>query len=331
MNHTLVDGVMYNQTNLALQGAMGLRVCIVLLISLGIVSGNIVNIVVLYRVKQIPKVTKYIMMNMGASDLLVGTVACIPAIYPAITGTWPYGKVWCQIAGITHGISVTVSIWSVALISVDRYIAVSRPLEYHKYISTKRAVSIIAGFWFCAFITFFAPVASKPDWLYYQFQESEVLCGMYWETPVFCIVTAIYIPILSAIVLAVCSIRMTKAMKEAAIKRAMMVGHKSKSNSFDGKALKIIGLTAGSFFTCWGPYVILATVESFAAQPQLPPEVHFFFVWLANLNSCLNVVIYSTMNSHFKRQLRVLFGCKPTARVVASEATGSTHTQITNE
>ena len=303
-----------------------LRVCIVLLISLGIVSGNIVNIVVLNRVKQIPKVTKYIMLNMGASDLLVGTVVCTPAIYPAITGTWPYGKIWCQIAGITHGISCAVSIWSVALISVDRYIAVSKPLEYHRYISTKRAVSIIAGLWFCAFVTFLAPSASKSDWIYYQFQKSEVLCGLYWENPFFCIATAIYIPMLSAIVLVVCSILMTKAMKEAAIRRALMVGHRPKSNSFDGKAVKIIGLTAGSFFTCWGPYVVLVTVESFAAQPRLPPEVHFFFVWLANLNSCLDVVIYSTMNTHFKRQLRSLFGCKPTARV-ASEPTVSTHTR----
>jgi len=34
---------------------------------------------------------------------------------------WTYGDAWCQVSGITHGTSVTVSIWSISMIGIHRF------------------------------------------------------------------------------------------------------------------------------------------------------------------------------------------------------------------
>ena len=46
----------------------------------------------------------------------MGVVACAPAMYPDCTGVWPYQDVWCQISGIVHGTSVSISIWSISMV-----------------------------------------------------------------------------------------------------------------------------------------------------------------------------------------------------------------------
>ena len=62
-------------------------------------SGNILNLLVLRRTEQIPAISRRCLLDLSSADLLVGVVSCLPCIYPAVTGTWPYGPVWCQIAG----------------------------------------------------------------------------------------------------------------------------------------------------------------------------------------------------------------------------------------
>ena len=34
---------------------------------------------------------------------------------------WTYGDVWCQVSGVTHGMSITVSIWSISMIGLHRF------------------------------------------------------------------------------------------------------------------------------------------------------------------------------------------------------------------
>ena len=34
---------------------------------------------------------------------------------------WTYGDVWCQVSGVTHGMSITVSVWSISMIGLHRF------------------------------------------------------------------------------------------------------------------------------------------------------------------------------------------------------------------
>jgi len=39
-----------------------------------------------------PWATRLFLINLSSSDLLVGLVACAPAVLPAATGRWTYGE-----------------------------------------------------------------------------------------------------------------------------------------------------------------------------------------------------------------------------------------------
>ena len=92
------------------------RLLIVITVSVFIVISNILNICILTRKCHIPKISRMFLLNLSISDLCVGLFSCLPTIYSAVTEYWPYGPVWCQIAGIFHGSSCALSIWSISMV-----------------------------------------------------------------------------------------------------------------------------------------------------------------------------------------------------------------------
>ena len=97
------------------------QTCVIAVISSGIILSNIINLIVLVSASAaMPWATRLFLINLSSSDLLVGLIACAPAVLPTATHSWTYGDVWCQVSGIVHGTSVTVSIWSISMIGVHR-------------------------------------------------------------------------------------------------------------------------------------------------------------------------------------------------------------------
>jgi len=95
---------------------------VIAVISSGIILSNIINLIVLVSASAtMPWATRLFLINLSSSDLLVGLIACAPAVLPAATHSWTYGDIWCQVSGITHGMSITVSIWSISMIGLHRF------------------------------------------------------------------------------------------------------------------------------------------------------------------------------------------------------------------
>jgi len=72
------------------------------------------------------------------------------------------------------------------------------------------------------------------------------------------------------------------------------------------RTLKILTFTSVAFFTFWSPYVVVVLTESFVRSFKPPSAVEFAVMWLANTNSAVNVFIYSSTNTQFRRQCVLL-------------------------
>jgi len=71
---------------------------------------------------------------------------------------------------------------------------------------------VVAGLWTAALITFIAPLLTKPDYSYYRYSRNQKICGLHWEYPSFCVITGLYIPILSGAVLIFTGLRIRWAL-----------------------------------------------------------------------------------------------------------------------
>lgn len=206
------------------------------------------------------------------------------------------------------------------MVGIDRYIAACHPYKYQQSLLTRHSRWVIVLLWFLAFVTFLAPVFTKPDMTYYQYDDVTNMCGLRWEYPAFCAITGLYIPVLSGIVLVFTTLRINRALKRkvgnhSGSERSGSTGTNVNDNfrheptprdsnraTMNRKAVTIMVLTATSFFSCWGPYVIVVVTRSLSSCPlSLPAWVEFSFMWLANANSIINVFIYSGTNKAFRQ------------------------------
>ena len=290
----------------ALSAIYYVKVIVVSVVSVFIVLSNLLNIHILLRNSHVPKISRIFLLNLSTSDLSVGLISCIPTIYSSIIGYWPYGSVWCQIAGIFHGASCTISIWSISMVSIERYFAICKPVVYSYWRSTRKAYVVIACLWTLALVTFISPSMSKPDFLYYQYSTDENICGLHWQYKWFCVVTSVFIPILSGCVLVFTNVK---------IMRKIVTRHKEfeQINSriwIDRKGLNAVKLlisTSTMFFLAWGPYVTLVLLESFTETVTIPGNVKFALMWLANSNSFMNVITFSVVYKSFRDEIKHLF------------------------
>ena len=283
-----------------------IKAFIVSSVSILIVASNVVNIYILSGKCHIPKISRIFLLNLSVSDLFVGLISCIPTIIPSVSGFWPYGSAWCQIAGIVHGTSVTISIWSISMVSIDRFLAICKPMTYASWRSSRKAYGVIACLWTLAIATFFSPLPTKPDFVYYQYSTDENICGLFWEYKWFCVVTAVYIPVLSGGLLIYTNIRIVKTILNRK-QNLDKINCRSSMPKRGMNAVKMLMLTSSIYFLAWGPYVTEVVLISFVDTIHVPGLVKFFTMWLANSNSFMNVIIFSFVYRSFRHEVKLVF------------------------
>lgn len=109
----------------------------------------------------------------------LNTVVIIPgALTSLLAKQWLFGQFWCVSTGFLMNVVVSASIFTLAVISIDRYCAVVTPLHYSMKLTYKRC----SGFIVCIWVT--AVVISAPPllgWNAIEFQLNKMVCTVKWS------------------------------------------------------------------------------------------------------------------------------------------------------
>jgi len=76
---------------------------------------------------------------------------------------WVFGDLWCSIWLAVDVWMCTASILNLCAISLDRYVAVTRPVSYPSIMSSSRAKILIAVVWILSFVICFPPLVGWKD------------------------------------------------------------------------------------------------------------------------------------------------------------------------
>ncbi|XP_017144657.1 alpha-1D adrenergic receptor isoform X2 [Drosophila miranda] len=107
------------------------------------VIGNTLVILAILTTRRLRTITNCFVMSLAVADLLVGIFVMPPAVAVHLTGSWRLGWVLCDIWISLDVLLCTASILSLCAISVDRYLAVTRPLTYSRKRRSKRLALIM--------------------------------------------------------------------------------------------------------------------------------------------------------------------------------------------
>ncbi|ESN93837.1 hypothetical protein HELRODRAFT_157789 [Helobdella robusta] len=97
---------------------------------IGAIFGNILVCLAVILVKKLQTPSNLLIVSLAISDLLVAILIMPPALMLEMTGSWQLGPVMCDVWTCLDVLLCTASILNLCFISIDRYLAIIRPLRY---------------------------------------------------------------------------------------------------------------------------------------------------------------------------------------------------------
>ncbi|CAB3408912.1 unnamed protein product [Caenorhabditis bovis] len=118
-----------------------------------VVLGNALVIAAVLLRRRLRSATGLLILSLAVADLLVGTVILPFSIANEVLDQyWIFGETWCTIWLTLDIWMCTASIYNLVAISIDRYIAIIKPLNYPMLVTKFRARCTVAIVWIGSFL-----------------------------------------------------------------------------------------------------------------------------------------------------------------------------------
>lgn len=122
------------------------------------IAGNILVILSVVCNRHLRTPTNYFIINLAIADLLLSTTVLPVSATMEILNYWVFGRIFCDIWAAVDVLCCTASIMSLCVISIDRYIGVSHPLQYPGIVTERRALLAMLGVWALSVVISIGPL-----------------------------------------------------------------------------------------------------------------------------------------------------------------------------
>ncbi|XP_058248427.1 trace amine-associated receptor 13c-like [Hemibagrus wyckioides] len=272
------------------------------------VCGNLLVIISVLHFKQLHTPTNMLVLSLAVSDFLVGGFVMPSMLIWMIESCWIFGKGYCIIFWLIAAFLIIVSIYNIALIAVDRYLALSNPLFYINRVSV-RITHIIIVFDWCLVVAYILLLMYFNE-NFINFQMCPGECFLY-VNEVWFVIDNIYSFIFPLSVIIILYTRVFVIAKKHATairelnnhtrpKTQKITSHSMKS---ERKAAKVLGILVSVFLMCLLPYFIYSLMGYVI---EIQTETFQKVTILVCLNSTINPVIYALFYPWFRRCIKLI-------------------------
>ncbi|XP_062864801.1 neuropeptide Y receptor type 1 [Trichomycterus rosablanca] len=287
------------------------------------ITGNMALIVVIWRQRELSNATTVLIANLSASDLLMALV-CLPFTFAyTFMDHWAFGGAMCKLNGLTQCTSVSVSIFSLVLIAVERHQLIVRPRGWRP--SVPQAWVGVGLSWGLAVLTALplllftattdAPLRQLPAVLQEHYR-GKVVCMEQWPSRQFKLAYSSTMLLLQyvgpLIFIFICYLKIYVRLRQR--KNVMERIRENKYRSSQTKRINAMLFSiVVAFAVCWLPLNVFNAVVDWnhEAAMNCTHDPLFSLCHLTAMCSvCINPVFYGFLNRNFQRDMQSFRLCK---------------------
>lgn len=298
---------------------------VMILVQVLTVLGNITVLVVLRYSNVLNMIVNCpLLVSLSIADLLVAILVMPCALDAVNTGSWRCGKIWGKFNGFGNFLFCISSIIHLMVLSIDRYLAISRPLFYPFEMTTNRAIIICLAAWMYSALWAFLPLfgvssyecfisyigeCQAEDWskygLNFVFAISVVsgtyglalvaMVYVYWK--IACVIRSQSQRIANTATSCNTSLSDTNNMKSSS---RSSIAFTRKLSQHKGVITLLIVIVV--YLICWSPFCFLLFYEIGSGEKVKGPAGTV--AMLAGFaNSCCNPMIYAIKYKNFRAEV----------------------------
>ncbi|XP_033639980.1 allatostatin-A receptor-like [Asterias rubens] len=289
-------------------------ICKVIVGIVGIIGNSLV--IAVYTSKRKRKNTTNVLILALAIADLISSIFFIPLPVPAYVPQNAWGEIYCRVihTKAIQWMSIEASVYTLTLLSIERYMAVVHPVRYRVIFRESRPRRFVWVIWLFALIVksfnFYNTIIVDNVCIYIEFPKGfNVFLGIGVA------LVEYFIPIIVMIVTNTVTIRALRAQA-----RNLQL-HGSNHNAKERgpaqsvlrtrrKIIHVVLIVIISFIVCWTPNqisLLLINLDILSVQTYFFSDTHQAFIILAFTNSCANPIIYTFKNKNFRDSMVQLF------------------------
>ncbi|KAG8516683.1 Kappa-type opioid receptor, partial [Galemys pyrenaicus] len=270
----------------------------------GLVGNSLVMFVII-RYTKMKTATNIYIFNLALADALVTTTMPFQStVY--LMNSWPFGDVLCKIVISIDYYNMFTSIFTLTMMSVDRYIAVCHPVKALDFRTPLKAKIINICIWLLsssvgisAIVLGGTKVREDMDVIEcsLQFPDDDY---SWWDLfmKICVFIFAFVIPVLIIIVCYTLMILRLKSVR-------LLSGSREKDRNLR-RITRLVLVVVAVFIICWTPIHIFILVEALGSTSHSTAALssYYFCIALGYTNSSLNPILYAFLDENFKRCFR---------------------------
>ncbi|XP_060769099.1 trace amine-associated receptor 13c-like [Neoarius graeffei] len=272
------------------------------------VCGNLLVIISVFHFKQLHTPTNTLVFSLAMSDFFIGAFVMPLMLIWIIESCWIFGGGVCLYLLLISGFLTIVSIYNIALIAVDRYLALSNPFLYMNHVSVRITRVVIVFDWGVVMVYNLALLYFNANF------TNLLLCPgecFYFLNEVWSIIDIVFSFIfpLSVIIILYTGVFVIAKKHASAIRELnnhtrpetqKITSHSMKS---ERKAAKVLSILVSVFLICLLPYYIYSFL-GYVIEVQ--EETVRKIIFIIYLNSTINPFIYALFYPWFRRCIKLI-------------------------
>ena len=260
---------------------------------------NLVVVIVMLTSDRRLNVHRFLMSNLAFADFCLGLyifiLVCVSLdtsgeFYNHVKG-WQYGA-GCKITGFLAVFSTELSVYTLTVITVERFFAIVYAMEVNYRLSLRKAVKIMISGWLFAFLMAIIPLAGVNSY------QSVAICLPFNSDTKSALAYVGIALVLNLGAFLVIGGLYTK-MFQVVVGPGPVDGGPQRN---DAKVAKRMALLVFTDFVCWTPIAFFGLVAALGKPLIGVKESKFLLVFFFPLNSLCNPFLYAFFTKAFKRE-----------------------------
>ncbi|XP_028983572.1 vertebrate ancient long opsin a [Betta splendens] len=270
-------------------------------------SENFCVMYVTFKYKQLRQPLNYIIVNLAIADFLVSLTGGVISFLTNARGYFFLGKWACVLEGFAVTFFGIVALWSLAVLSFERFFVICRPLGNIR-LQAKHAILGLLFVWTFSFIWTFPPVLG---WNRYTVSKIGTTCEPDWYTTsminhsyIITFFTTCFILPLGVIFF--CYGKLLRKL------RKVSHGRLANAKKPERQVTRMVIVMIVAFMVGWTPYAVFSILVTAHPTVELDPRLASIPAFFSKTAAVYNPIIYVFMNKQFRKCLIQLFTGKGT-------------------
>ncbi|XP_049592824.1 vertebrate ancient long opsin a [Syngnathus scovelli] len=265
-------------------------------------SENFLVMFATYKFKQLRQPLNYIIVNLAIADFLVSLTGGLISFLTNARGYFFLGRWACVLEGFAVTFFGIVALWSLAVLSFERFFVICRPLGNIR-LQAKHAVMGLLFVWIFSFVWTFPPVLG---WNRYTVSKIGTTCEPDWYTSninshsyIITFFSTCFILPLGVIFF--CYGKLLRKL------RKVSHGRLATARKPERQVTRMVVVMIIAFMVAWTPYAVFAILVTIHPTIELDARLASIPAFFSKTAAVYNPIIYVFMNRQFRKCIIQLF------------------------